>query len=111
MRHEVRNMEVKKSVANGASIRVEDFREGAVHIGTTDGVAPVGVTVKIQGKASLGSFSISEWQDIATIANAAIVAGSRTPIPSDYTMLRIATTGYTSGNVVAGFSGKNSRTD
>lgn len=108
MRNDVRILEVKKSVAIGAAQRVHELREAIVQVGTTDGVAPVAV-VKVQAQVASesGDFMPNEWIDLATFTN----AGGVIALPGGYTRVRCNTTGYTSGNLIAAVSGKNTRTD
>ncbi len=119
MRHEVRKLDLKLTASTagsppanrGTAMRIEDLIEAAVVLGTPAGVAPVGVTVSVQASVNGSDFTMNEWVVLASIANAAIIAGSVTPIPAGYTKVRLVTSVYGSGLVVGAVSGKNSRTD
>jgi len=98
MRPETREIEVKASIAAGAPIVVEVFRESSVQIGGT-----FVATIQIEGRLD----SSMPWSPIGS----PVTAPGFVDLPNFVTEIRANTTAHTSGTPTGFFGGFNARTD
>ncbi len=91
-------------------MQCHDLREAAVAVGLSDTVASVGAVDVVQGKVSGPDFVMDQWIALGSVSTAEVITGKVIAVPNGYTHVRVYTTSFTSGAVIAALSGKGSRT-